>query len=80
MYDGVPSTEPARDSSPSDSQPHVRTDESPSPAQSALSSSATPPWSSTLARPQSMTCTSPNAPTMTFDGFRSRWITPRLCA
>ena len=23
-----------------------------------------------------MTCTSPNAPTMTFDGLRSRWITP----
>lgn len=31
---------------------------------------------STLASPQSMTWTSPNAPTITFDGFRSRWITP----
>ena len=30
----------------------------------------------TLARPQSMTWTSPNAPTMTFAGFRSRWMTP----
>src|SRR5262245_53717679 len=29
----------------------------------------------TLARPQSMTWTSPNAPTITLDGFRSRWIT-----
>ena len=80
MYDGVPSTEPTRDSSPSDSQRNVRTEEAPSLARSALSSSATPPWSSTLARPQSMTCTSPNAPTMTFDGFRSRWMTPRLWA
>ena len=30
---------------------------------------------STLASPQSMTCTSPKAPTMTLAGFRSRWIT-----
>ena len=36
--------------------------------------------SSTFARPQSMTCTSPNAPTMTFAGFRSRWITPAAWA
>src|SRR5262249_48063810 len=28
-----------------------------------------------LARPQSMTWTSPKAPTMTLDGFRSRWTT-----
>ena len=34
----------------------------------------------TFARPQSMTCTSPNAPTMTFAGFKSRWMTCRLCA
>ncbi len=33
-----------------------------------------------FARPQSMTCTSPKAPTITLDGFRSRWITPRLWA
>ena len=31
----------------------------------------------TLARPQSITCTSPNDPTITLDGFKSRWITPR---
>ena len=31
---------------------------------------------SIFASPQSMTCTSPNAPTMTFAGFRSRWMTP----
>ena len=37
---------------------------------------AMPPSASTLARPQSITCTSPNAPTMMFAGFRSRWITP----
>src|SRR6266511_3858757 len=35
---------------------------------------------STLASPQSMTWTSPNAPTITFDGFRSRWMTPFACA
>ena len=33
-----------------------------------------------LARPQSITCTSPNAPTMMFAGLRSRWMTPRLWA
>jgi hypothetical protein len=27
-----------------------------------------------------MTSTSPNAPTITFSGFRSRWITPCACA
>ena len=32
-----------------------------------------------LARPQSTTRVSPYLPTTTFDGFRSRWITPRLC-
>lgn len=31
----------------------------------------------TLARPQSITWTSPKAPTMTLSGFRSRWTTPR---
>ena len=31
----------------------------------------------TLARPQSITWTSPKLPTMMFDGFKSRWITPR---
>ena len=30
--------------------------------------------------PQSTTCTSPKAPTMMFDGLRSRWITPRAWA
>src|SRR5262249_18268785 len=38
--------------------------------------SATSPSHSTVARPQSMTWTSPKAPTMTLDGLRSRWITP----
>src|SRR5260370_31668362 len=33
-----------------------------------------------LARPQSMTSTSPNAPIMTLAGFRSRWSTPRAWA
>ena len=43
-------------------------------------SSATPPRRSTLARPQSTTCTSPKAPTMTFAGLRSRCSTPFECA
>src|SRR5262245_50929593 len=32
------------------------------------------------ARPQSITYTSPKLPTITFAGFRSRWITPLWCA
>ena len=35
---------------------------------------------STFASPQSMTSTSPKSPSMMFSGFRSRWITPLLCA
>ena len=43
--------------------------------------SGSPPGSAgcaarTLARPQSMTWTSPKAPTMTLAGLRSRWMTP----
>ena len=30
--------------------------------------------------PQSMTSTSPNSPSMTLDGLRSRWIRPRAWA
>ena len=41
---------------------------------------ATPPRGSTLATPQSITWTSPKLPTITFDGFKSRWITPRVWA
>ena len=33
-----------------------------------------------LASPQSITATSPNSPTSTLAGFRSRWITPCACA
>ena len=43
----------------------------------ALASSAAPPLGRTLARPQSMTWTSPKLPTITLEGFRSRWITSR---
>ena len=32
------------------------------------------------ATPQSSTSTSPNSPTITFSGFRSRWMTPCACA
>ena len=38
------------------------------------------PAGRTLARPQSITWTSPKLPTITLDGFRSRWITPRAWA
>ena len=38
----------------------------------APASSIAPPWGSTLANPQSITWTSPNEPTMIFDGFKSR--------
>ena len=79
MYDGVPSTEPGRDSIASDRLRSVQTAES-SLGRIARSSSAMPPWSRTFARPQSMTCTSPKLPTMMFDGFRSRWTTPRAWA
>ena len=80
MYDGVPSTEPGRDSIAADPLRKVQTADASPLARIAFSSSATPPWSSTLAKPQSMTCTSPKLPTMMFDGFRSRWITPRAWA
>ena len=43
----------------------------------AFASSAAPPRGNTFARPQSITWTSPNDPTITLEGFRSRWITPR---
>ena len=46
----------------------------------AGSSSATRPSGSTLARPQSITCTSPKLPTITLAGFKSRWITRRAWA
>jgi hypothetical protein len=46
----------------------------------ADSSSATLPRGRTLASPQSMTWTSPKPPTMMFNGFMSRWITPRAWA
>jgi hypothetical protein len=38
----------------------------------AEASSTAPPCGKTLARPQSITWTSPNEPTMMFDGFKSR--------
>ena len=33
-----------------------------------------------FARPKSVTCGSPSASISTFDGLRSRWITPSSCA
>ncbi len=80
MYAGVPSTLPACDSLPLPAEPlrTVRMADSAFPM--AFASSAMPPSGKTLARPQSITCTSPNEPTITFEGFRSRWITPRAWA
>ncbi len=72
MYAGVPSTTPCA----------VRSD----PLETAASPGASrrlggaSPASSSFARPQSMTMVSPKPPTMTFEGFRSRWMTRWLCA
>ena len=81
MYAGVPMTLPARVS-----ESGVRSDSMRERGSwgVALSSRGTrglhPPLGRTFASPQSMTCTSPNAPTMTFAGLRSRWMTPLLWA
>ena len=77
MYAGVPITLPACEASASEPVRSVRTTLAPSCRRMARDSSATPPDASTLARPQSMTCTSPKLPTMTFAGLRSQWMTPR---
>ena len=80
MYDGVPSTLPACDSLPLPAEP-LRTvviDGFLDRLRRGLVGDA--PAGKTLARPQSITCTSPKEPTITFDGFRSRWITPRAWA
>jgi hypothetical protein len=77
MHAGVPSTEPACELSPADPLRTVAMAvTSPGPG-SAAAASRRP---RTLASPQSMTWTSPKAPTMTLAGLRSRWITPRLWA
>jgi hypothetical protein len=76
----VPSTLPACDSLPLPAEPLRTVMITVSWAGSAEVSSATPPLGRTLASPQSMTWTSPKLPTMMFDGFKSRWITPRACA
>jgi len=81
MYEGVPRTEPAFEKSPeSDPLRAVVMTVSSIVRWPALASSVAPPRGRTLARPQSITWTSPKLPTMTFDGLRSRWITPRAWA
>ena len=73
MYAGVPSTLPACDSSSAEPLRTVRiTLTSTGGGLRFVRSSATPPSLSTFASPQSITCTSPKLPTITFDGFRSR--------
>jgi hypothetical protein len=78
MYAGVPSTSSSRVSCAAicvdvDGRGvAIRSDDD----EDDVSSGKTP----SFARPQSMTTVSPNAPTRTFCGLRSRWITPWLCA
>jgi hypothetical protein len=72
MYAGVPSTLP------------VSVRSSVAATRYGLSPSLTGPGSSgalrSLAIPQSITTVSPNSPTITFAGFRSRWMMLRPCA
>jgi len=69
MYAGVPSTAPST----------VRP--SPDEVVAGRGVAGASGWTTpSLARPQSMTTVSPNAPTSTFCGLRSRWITPWLWA
>jgi hypothetical protein len=79
MYAGVPSTLPDSDSSTLDPLRTVAITLTAAEG-SGEGSSTIPPCFNTLARPQSMTCTSPKEPTITLDGFRSRWMTPRAWA
>jgi hypothetical protein len=74
MYAGVPITEPAIEPEPSASDRTVVTIVF---SGSGTTGSARP---STLPKPQSTTSTSPNAPSITLLGLRSRWITPRAWA
>ena len=77
MYAGVPSTTPGLRVRPR--SPAERADLGELgvvPSRVGSRSAAAPALASTLARPQSMTWTSPKLPTMTFAGFRSRWMTP----
>ena len=76
MYAGVPSTLPVRVASPAPRSESIA-DAAAVASSPAVGSPGPAAGPRTLARPQSMTWTSPNAPTMTFAGFRSRWITPR---
>jgi hypothetical protein len=64
---GVPSAAPARVSSARVSKRGA--------ASSVMSASAR-----SLAGPQAMTMVSPNSPTMTLEGSRSRWMMPRAWA
>ena len=82
MYAGVPITEPAIDSEPASRPLRTVVDRRVCGLRLALRAPLVGDAAagSTLARPQSTTCTSPKAPTMMFAGFRSRWITPRAWA
>jgi hypothetical protein len=73
MYEGVPMTELSV-LVPSDGAPS---------ATGVLPRSRSEPGAEGEIRraiPQSIKKTCPNSPTMTFAGFTSQWMTPRLCA
>ena len=80
MYAGVPSTLPACVYEPGSDDRSVSISELPSRRSGSSGVGRGAVSDRTLASPQSMTWTSPNCPTMTFAGFRSRWITPLLWA
>ena len=79
MYAGVPRTEPACERSLSPLLRIVATTVSLA-GDSRSAWAGCPSLGRTLARPQSITCTSPKDPTITLAGLRSRWITPRAWA
>ena len=70
MYEGVPSACPAT----------VASGERINCDSCAISRARMSFWPRALARPQSSTTVSPNSPTMTFSGLRSRCTTPRAWA
>ena len=74
MYCGVPRTMPSIVSPRSVSSARPRGDSTVAVARGA---EKCVPFFNSPASPQSMTSTSPNSPTMTLSGFKSRWITPR---
>ena len=80
MYAGVPMMEPAMECGSVEVESSREVSITVRASRGVRLSSAPPSCGSTFASPQSTTCTSPNAPTMMFSGFRSRWMTRFECA